>query len=220
MMKDRTESWLHLFLSAILPLLVGSGGTALLVHFKEHLPEPFFITVLIVIWLFFIVKLIELIFGDWLKRFRIWIKACQQHRARKKLVKEWRSKWKELSFLIAEVIESDWQPTEKQKRNYTELHSWFIKNRGQLLPLWHSFNRGRRRAAHEHERHGQFTLAHKVFVDNRQDPFSYFYEPLLIEELGDVLRSRRSSDISYIMVKLKELIDEFVEWSKTQSHLV
>lgn len=219
---QRKEYWLQLlqqFIPIIASLAVGSGFTAALAYFEKHLPSLLHTILLYIIWVtivaIFLGVVYEVIISHWVNKACNSVRNRKQYSANRKLVKEWHEKWRELSRLISKVIEGAWQPTDEQKHTYTELHWWFIKNRGRFLPLWHSFNRGRRSAAHESEHRGQFTFVREVLVDNSDDPFSYFYEPLLIEELSQAISNRRYDDIAYIFVKLKELLDELIEWSKT-----
>jgi len=220
-MTDRKDSWsqlLALLLQAIVPLVVAGGATGILSAFKENLPQSFYVIFLYVIWGVVIAMLIwlvlRLILGDWLNKLRVSITNHRQHRARQILAEQWRDKWLELWQLIARVVEADWQPTDEQKDNYFKRRVWFIKNRAKFLWTWHDFNRQRTVAAHEDEFGSTASLKWQVFRENYKDPFSYFYEPLGIEDLEYILRNRQEDEIRRVLIKLEELMDEFVEWTR------
>ena len=162
------------------------------------------------LWLVIIAILLRLAFGDLIDRLRILVKQNLRHRARQKLVKEWEEKWRDLCKLLGEVIRIDWQPTKEQENEYSKLRSWFRRNRSEFLPIWANFRASRTRAAHE-QYGSSASLAHKVFSDNYEDPFSYFYKPFNIEELDKILEYHKP-DVGDVVIKLLERMDEFVTW--------
>jgi hypothetical protein len=217
---DRKESWsqlLGLLLHTLVPLVVAGGATGILTAFKEHLPQLFYSIFLYVIWGVVIVMLLwlvlRLILGDLPAKSFSWIKNRRRNQAERNLAKEWCDKWLELADLINEVIElPDEQIAENLEKNYNDLHSWFRNNRAKLLPLWHYFHRIRTRPAHERDYGSSTTLTYEVFFTNDDDPFSYFYEPLIIGHLRKILERRDSGSIRYVLSKLSDLSIEFVHW--------
>jgi hypothetical protein len=213
MMKDRTQFWINLIVSVILPLVLSGGGASLLVYLKEDLPNLLYIIILWLLWLFIIAILFRLAFGDLIDRFRFWIKQNLRHRAEKKIVHEWYEKWQDFCELLRKVVRTDWEPTKKQENEYSELHSWFITNRSKFLPVWHGFNTWRSDAAHEDEYNGTASLKWQVFQKSYKDPFSYFYEPFRLEDLGNILGYHKP-DVGDVLKKLEELMDECIEWAR------
>jgi hypothetical protein len=213
-MKDKAEFWLQLFLSAILPYLLGSGGIYLLVQFREQLPEHLYAIFLYIIYTVFVVVLIRLAFGNWLNKFYINIQKLLRHRAEKKIVHEWYEKWRDLCRLMQKVIKNNWQPTKKQNDAYSKLRFWFITNRSKFLPVWHGFNTWRSEAANEDKFNGTTSLKWRVFRENYKDPFSYFYEPFRLEDLGHILGlGYNKPDVGDMLIKLLELLHECTEWT-------
>ncbi len=210
-MKDRTQFWINLLVSTVLPLVLTGGGASLLVLFRDNLPHVLYVTVLWVLCLVIIAILLRLAFGDLINRLRTWIKQNLRHHARQKLVKEWYEKFRDLRELLREIIRTDWQPNKEQEDEYYKLHSWFIRNRSKFLPTWARFQASRTGAAHE-QYGSSASLAHKVFYDNYKDPFSYFYKPLSIEELDEILKSHKY-DVEDVLTKLLERMNEFIEWT-------
>jgi hypothetical protein len=212
-MKDKTEFWLQLFLSTILPYLLGGGSIYLLIEFREQLPEHLYIIFLYIIYTVFVVVLIRLAFGNWFNKFYIYIQKLLRRRAEKKLIHEWHGKWLDFCELLRKVVHTDWELTKKQENEYSELRSWFITNRSKFLPVWQRFDARRTDAAHEDELGSTTSLKWKVFRENYKDPFSYFYEPFFLEDLDHILRYHKS-DIGDVLIKLKELMDECIEWAR------
>ena len=72
----------------------------------------------------------------------------------------------------------------------------------------------RTRAAHdiEYGSGSTATLEYQVFRDNYGDSFSYFYAPLIIEELYHVLKPERNDEIRFVLAKLSNFSHEFVVW--------
>lgn len=167
--------------------------------------------VLWVLCLVIIAILLRLAFGDLIDRLRISVKQNLRHRAKQKLAERWCKKWLELSSLIQELGKCNWQPTEEQRNTYSELHSWFISNRIRLLPAWKSFYINRIDAAYERQLGSSASLKYKVLT-GYEDPFSYFYEPFLIEEFQEHFKYQSESDIAEVLIKLRELNKEFVQW--------
>jgi hypothetical protein len=215
MMKDDKAFWIQIAISAGISLL-GSGIVYILAQIKEELPALLYNTVLVIISLFIIVALLALIvlliqstFGAPIKKqWDSWQKRRERN-TEYQLVKDWRKKWQELGLIIDNVINRDWQPTKKQQKEYTFLHFWFRDNRLQFLPVWQRFSYHRPEAAHE--RYDSTTaLGYIVFEENYKDPFSYFYKPLQIEELANILRGRQKGEIDRVLIKLIELLAELI----------
>ncbi len=210
MMKDRAQFWINLLVSTILPLVLTGGSASLLVLFRENLPHLLYVTILWILWLVIIAILLRLAFGDLIDRLRIWIRQNLRHRARQKLAEEWYEKWRELGLILFDVAKKKWKPIKKQKEDFSRLRTWFRINRSKFLHIWHSFEYSRRKMAHDY--YGSSTsLEHEVFYDNHDDPFSYFYEPLTIEQLEHLLQYHHD-EMPEVMLKLKELMDECVQW--------
>jgi len=217
MMKDSKAFWIQIAISAGISLL-GSGIVYILAQIKEELSALLYNTVLVIISLFIIVALLVLIvlliqftFGEPIKKqWDSWQKR-RQRKAEYQLAREWQSKYLDLSQLLSEVMNRDWQPTKKQHDKYREFHSWFIKNRPKFIPVWHSFSYHRTEAAHE--RYGSTdALGYRVFRENYEDPFSYFYMPLQIEDFKHILLYKREDEINGVLTKLADLSDEFIQW--------
>jgi hypothetical protein len=217
---DRKESWsqlLGLLLQTVVPLVVAGGATGILTAFKEHLPHLLYSIFLYVIWGVVIVMLswlvLRLILGDLPAKSISWIKNRRRNQAERNLAKEWCDKWLELAALINEVIElPDEQIAENLEKNYNDLRIWFRNNRAKLLPLWHYFHRIRTRPAHEGDYSSTTTFKYEVFFTNDDDPFSYFYEPLIIGHLRIILKKRDNDNIRYVLSKLSDISGEFVQW--------
>lgn len=216
-MNDSKTFWLQVGVSIGISLVFGSGMLAVLAQLGERLPEWLYNTFIFTIYIFFVVILLVLVviltrfaFGDWFKKLRISVKNRRQHHARQKLAEEWYEKWRELCLLLYDVASNNWQPTEEQKNDFSKLRTWFRINRSKFLHIWHSFEYPRRKMAHEY--YGSSTsLGHEVFYDNHDDPFSYFYEPLTIEQLEHLLQYHHD-EMPEVMLKLKEFMDECVQW--------
>jgi len=213
--KDRTQFWLQLVISVIVPFLIGSGGVTLLVIFREQLPEWLYTTFIFVIYLVFIVILIRLAFGDLIGRFRIWVREKLIYRERYRLVKNWHTKWVEMASLVNKVINSKKEPTAEQNKRYLMLRFWFIKNRTQLIPIWRQFQRVRTQQAYEND-YGRYSAQEHVFSEHAYDPFSCFYESLSLGILRAWMIETKhwsAADIWLILTKLEELTYEFVQWT-------
>ena len=59
------------------------------------------------------------------------------------------------------------------------------------------------------------SLGHRVFYNNHDDPFSYFYQPLSIKQLEHLLQYH-DDEMPAVMLRLKELLDECIEWVKKE----
>lgn len=212
MMKEKTDFWLNLFLSAILPSVLGSGSIYLLVQFKEGLPGWLYTTFLFVIYAVLVAVLIRLAFGDWFRKLTIWVRNGRRGRAQRKVASNLFAKWVGLSNQLAG---RGYQPTKEQEDKYSELHLWFIRNRQNFLPLWYNFRRTRTDTAHDsHYHNSTVDLGYKVLVTNSEDPFSYFYEPPIVRILCDTLERERPGVVRLILAKLDELTVEFVQWAR------
>jgi len=207
---------LSLLWTALAPLLIGGGATGILVLFKEHLPELLYLVLLVIIWVVFVFMLIRLAlrlaFGDWIDNLRKWMKRRKEHSAKLETAKEWRAKWSEFWDLISDIIETGWEPSEDHTSKHIRLHFWFGHNRSKFLPIWHSFQRSRTEAAFENEFDSTVELRYKVFRENYKDPFSYFYEPVTVEQLRRILYHSQSGEIELVLMKLLELTDELIDW--------
>jgi len=123
---------------------------------------------------------------------------------------DWYEKWRGFGSLLLDVVSHEWKATEKQEEDFYRLRTWFILNRTEFLHIWHSYNNSRRKMAHEHTGSSS-SLDHKVFFDNYDDPFSYFYKPLSIDQLEHSLRYQ-DNDMAVVMLSLKERLDECIMW--------
>jgi len=216
---DRKESWsqlLALLLQTIVPLVVAGGATGILAAFKEHLPQSLYSVFLYVIWGVIIVMLswlvLRLILGDLPAKFIKWIKDRQSSKAELGLAKKWYDEWLKLADLVNEAIElSDEKITKDLKNRYFALHTWFINSRAKFLPLWRYYHSIRTQPAHE-SNSDSHALSYEVFITNYKDPFSYFYEPLVIEHLRVILKNRDNDNVRYVLSKLSDLTIEFVQW--------
>lgn len=209
------ERWIELLVSLIITALFGSGSAYLLRLFEERLPEWLFTAFLIVLCVVFIAILIRFVFEDWIQKLIRYVKNKKEKRATYNLAVEWRKKFMDLWELIREVIDKDWQPTKKQWDKYFGLHFWFTNTRPKFIPMWRRFSAYRPEEAHEHY-DSTTALGYIVFKENYTDPFSYFYEPLQIEDLGDILRSRQKGEIDRVLIKLVDQMYEFCRWIKLQ----
>lgn len=216
-MKDRFETWLQIIIPTIASLIFGGVGLYLLTQFKERLPVWFYNALIYVIYfvfvailVLFLVLIIRAAFGDWLKGLMRLVKKTRQQRARTKLTAQWYEKWRELSLLLYDVAKHKWKPTKKQEEDFSKLRIWFIINRTEFLHIWHSFMYYRRSMAHEGYS-SSTSLGYEVFYNNHDDPFSYFYEPLSIDQLEHLLQYHHN-EMPEVILKLKERLDESIEW--------
>lgn len=219
-MKDRFETWLQIIIPTIASLIFGGVGLYLLSQFKERLPVWFYNTLIYVIYfvfvailVLFLILIIRAAFGDW---FRKQIQEFRQRRYRRKLANRLFDKWLELSKLVPEILKrKNRQPTSLQSQKYFDLHLWFITNRSEFLPQWHSYNFYRTNSAHDDDYWDSTSdLGYKVFRENSRDPFSYFYEPLNATFLMHHLRNESLGEVRFVLTKLTELTLEFVRWVK------
>lgn len=216
-MEDRAKFWLQLLVPTVATVLFGGFGLFLLAQFKERLPEWFYNALILVIYvvfvailIFFVILIIRAAFGDWLRKFVGWINGVRRQRARAKLTTRWYEKWRELSLLLYDVAKHKWKPTKKQEEDFSRLRTWFRINRTEFLHIWHGFNHYRRNMAHESSG-SSLDLDHKVFFQSHDDPFSYFYQPLSIDQLEHLLQYLHD-EMPAVMLKLKERMDECIEW--------
>ena len=215
-MKD-SKFWLQLIVPTVVAILFGGFGLFLLAQFKERLPEWFYNTLIVVIYvvfvailIFFVILIIRVAFGDWLIKFTRWIREKRRQQKRTRLTTDWYEKWRELSLLLLDVDKHKWESTQKQEEDFSRLRTWFRINRTEFLHVWHSFNHYRRKMAHEHSGSSS-SLDRKVFFENYDDPSSYFYQPLSIDQLEHSL-GYHHGEMSAIMLRLKERLDECIEW--------
>lgn len=203
-MKDKSF-WLQLAVSFI----VGGGGTGILVHFREQLPLFAYSTLLYIIWIFFVVLIVRLLFGD---KIYNWFKEWQKHRLRVKTARELLAKWMNLEELISELVRNGWQWNKQHQDKYSALHFWFNSNRVKFLPLWKLFLENRPYAAHAGS-YSSASLYQQVFHGNYEDFFSYFYKPRTVEMLKKRLQNR-DTELPNVLDELTEHTLEFLEWVK------
>jgi len=215
--EGRAKFWLQLIVPTAATLLFSGYGLFLLTQFKERLPEWFYNALIIVIYIvfvailiFFVILIIRAAFGDWFIEFTRWIRKKRQQQTRTKLTADWYQKWRELCLLLYDVAKKKWKPTKIQEESFSKLRTWFRINRTEFLHIWHSFKYYRSKMAHEYYA-SSASLGHEVFYDNHDDPFSYFYEPLTIDQLEHLLQYHHN-EMPEVMLKLKELLDECIEW--------
>ncbi|MFC1955777.1 hypothetical protein ACFLWZ_04525 [Chloroflexota bacterium] len=215
-MKD-SKFWLQIIIPTVVSILFGGFGLFLLSQFKERLPEWFYNALVAVIYvvfvailLFFLILIIRAAFGDWLVEFTRLKRKKRRQRKIVRLTTEWCGKWREFGLLLLDVCKHNWKPTEKQEEDFARLRTWLTINRAEFLSVWHSFNNHRRNMAHEH--YGSSSrLDYKVFFENHDDPFSYFYQPPSIDQLKNILQYR-DNETPTVLLRLKERLDECVEW--------
>ncbi len=213
--------WVQLLVSTVIPLILGGGTIFAFSLFEERLPDWAYNTLISIFYVFFViflavfaVMLIRLAFGEWFNKLQRWYNERTEYRKNLKLVTNWSNKWSDLSKLLVSARDSDWKTNDEQVDEYSMLRSWLRRNRSEFLPIWHRFQRARRSAAHERPTSSS-NLAHDVFYNNYDDPFSYFYEPLAIEEFERILR-HQERDMAIVLIKLHESLEECFEWVKLE----
>lgn len=157
-------------------------------------------------------KSFRIAFGDWFTKFRMWYRKRKKYSQNSRILTDWYNQWLSLTGLLSSVCNSDWKTTSEQESEYSRLRSWFIRNRSQFLPIWYQFRSLRRDSVHEGAA-STSELTYKVFRESYEDPFSCFYEAFAIQELREILHSQED-DMVIVLVKLKERLDECLEWVK------
>lgn len=215
-MKDR-NFWLQIFISALIPLGLGSGLIFVLSQFKERLPDWSYDFIIAVIYIAFIIVLavlliilIRVAFGGSFTRLYRWLKDRSERKATQKLIENWLDKLWELGGLIHEVANNNWQATKKQKGSYRKLHIWFTFRRSKFLPYWQVFQGRRTEPANVGASLSTNDLEYVALREHYKDPFSVFYEPMTIEALRQSLKRWHSDEINYVLAKLYDLMAEFV----------
>jgi hypothetical protein len=214
--KDK-NFWIQTIVQTLAPLVLGSGLIFVLTQFKERLPEWSYNVIISAIYIVFIVVLIvlvvalvRLLFSDWFTDLQRERNLKKTHRERITISTDWQSRWSDLANLLTDTNEREWKISKEQKDQYSNLRLWFIKSRSEFLPIWHSFRQNRRSTASEREV-STSSLVHKVYYENHDDPFSYFYTPLPPEKFSEILRYYQR-DVPEVLTQLREDLDEFIEW--------
>jgi hypothetical protein len=217
-MKDK-NFWLQIFISALIPFVLGSGLIFVLSQFEERLPDWAYNFIVAAIYVFFIIvmavvtfALIQLALGDLFTRLYRGLKERSERKAARKRAGDWLDRFGELWRLISEVINNDWQATEEQEHSYLGLHIWFKLRRSKFLSYWYTFQSHRTEPADMVASLSTRDLEYVALHEHWQDPFSVFYEPMTIEGLRRSLSDWQSDEIRYVLTKLYELTEEFVAW--------
>ncbi len=218
-MKDAYKTILNkLFeaiISAAISYIIAGGGTAVITTFETRLPTVLYSTLLWLVWLIAILTLVGLllryVFDGVYKPLFAWYKRRQEVKANTKLVNAWNLHWKALYGLLDSVRENKWKSTEEQDAQYFLLHQWFMANRISFIPLWRRFAQYRTGAAHEEKTTSPYELAYKVFKENYNDPYSYFYSPLTLTMLISFF-GNRTDELDYVAFQLVDHNEEMLTW--------
>lgn len=204
-MKDKS-AWIQL----IVALSFSGGGTSILVYFREELPSSFFFaSILLLIWIVFVVSLVRFLFGDQIYK---WYTERKRYRMRVKTARELLDKWMKLEELVSELVRNGWKLNKQHQDKYSTLHFWFNSNRVKFLPLWKLFIENRPYAANEGD-YSSASLYQEVFHGEYEDFFSYFYKPRTVEMLKKRLQNR-DTELPNVLDELTEHTLEFLEWVK------
>lgn len=218
-MRDK-NFWLQILVSAAIPTALGSALIFVFSQFRERLPDWSYNSIISIVYVVFVIVLcvlvvilIRLAFGDSFTRLWRWLRKRYEYRTNLRRAESLNSKFSQLWGLISEVIDNNWQATQEQINKYFMLHAWFRLHRSKFLSLWYSFEQRRTEPANPRSPLSTNDLEYVVFSEHYRDPFSMFYEPMMLSLLEHSLRRWDKNEIKYVLMKLYELTEEFVEWT-------
>lgn len=172
-MKERERFFWQLLLQ-LLPSAIPAAITILIGVYRDLFPTWAFVTLIIILTLFLFIALTRLVLGDLFTN--VWV-ACKRIRIRSqnhKLIISWQRHWDSMCDLFIKCIDQPQPPTDEQEDEFRNLHEWFVKNRANFLPIWHSFSHNR--TQNNHESWSEYDPRTKILYKNYEDPFSVIYQ--------------------------------------------
>jgi hypothetical protein len=218
-MKNWNEFLFQLFINLIVPLLGPSGAIGLLVVFKEQLPLILYNILIWLFWLLIVVVIIRFIFYEAFNKAVKYVKQRLNSRNRTKLLLEWYNNFVRLSDIVWDIATTsgEWTtPSDEQIKKYTHLQVWFRDNRARFIPIWYRFRNNRPPSGYHPD---SSSLEHEI-INQKEDAFSCFYEPLTLDRLGPMMQHEFHTNdgdrVRYVLTKLRVLLAELIEWDKTR----